>query len=570
MRLRVHRTLSARWWCAVALAGAGVAGDARAAAGDATTAAPQSKAAKPAAAKPVAAKPVVTKPAAAKPAAKPSAVKPAASSPAATPAPAADSRTAAEIEAQLAKERAVLAQLAEKETSLLGRLADLERQIEVEGRSLRAAQARLRVATARLSAAEQKARTADEQVNRSIDALGPRLTARYRLGREGYLRFLLGARSISEVLRRKRLYTALLEADVSALDELRFLAIGARGARDDLATARDELAQSAGAEQEKRGALEVRLSVQRRTLASVQQDKAAHDQAVRELEEAARALSARLKELQQGGAASAGGTSGAASPAGAAAGGAASPGGQGGAGAAASAGGSAASAGGTAALPSGAAAPDGAADSRGAGASPAGSAASAGNAASSGGTGAAGATPGTAVASLGAHPAEAAIRSVRGKLLFPVEVGRIEARFGRAVDPRFGTVTLQRGVDIRAPEGTQVHAVHGGKVVHSGWFKGYGNLVIVDHGGGFFSLYAHLSALERGVGDAVLRGDPLGTVGDTGSLKGSYLYFELRDGQTPLDPERWLGKTRKPGPLAVAPVPAKKPPAPANKAPARP
>jgi septal ring factor EnvC (AmiA/AmiB activator) len=150
---------------------------------------------------------------------------------------------------------------------------------------------------------------------------------------------------------------------------------------------------------------------------------------------------------------------------------------------------------------------------------------------------------------VGARPVEPAIKSVRGKLLFPVEVGRIEARFGRTIDKRFGTVTLQRGVDIRSPEGTPVHAVHGGAVVHSGWFRGYGNLVILDHGAGWFSLYAHLSTLDRAVGDVVSRGEPLGSVGETGSLKGSYLYFELRDGQKPLDPERWLGRTRKPGPL---------------------
>jgi septal ring factor EnvC (AmiA/AmiB activator) len=139
---------------------------------------------------------------------------------------------------------------------------------------------------------------------------------------------------------------------------------------------------------------------------------------------------------------------------------------------------------------------------------------------------------------------EPPVRSARGRLLFPVPGGQIEARFGRAVDPRFGTVTLQRGIDVRAPEGAPVRAVHGGTVVHAGWFRGYGNLMIIDHGDGMFSLMAHLATLDRAVGDEVRRGDQLGTVGDTGSLKGSYLYFELRDGQKPLDPEPWLAKAR--------------------------
>jgi murein DD-endopeptidase MepM/ murein hydrolase activator NlpD len=141
-------------------------------------------------------------------------------------------------------------------------------------------------------------------------------------------------------------------------------------------------------------------------------------------------------------------------------------------------------------------------------------------------------------------PSEPPVRSAHGRLLFPVPGGQIEARFGRAVDPRFGTVTLQRGIDVRAPEGAPVRAVHGGTVVHAGWFRGYGNLMIIDHGGGIFSLMAHLASLDRAVGDEVRRGDQLGTVGDTGSLKGSYLYFELRDGQKPFDPEPWLAKAR--------------------------
>ena len=450
--------------------------------------------------------------------------------------------TAAELEQRLARERALSAQLGVKATSLLGRLAELERQIEVGGRALRAAQARLRVSQARLSGAEQKSRAADDEVNAATDRLGPRLTARYRLGREGYLRFLLGARSIAEVLRRKRLYTALLESDFASLDELRFTAMGAKAARDQLTAARDELSQSAATEQEKRAALEVRVSAQRRTLASVQQEKATHDQAVRELEQAERELAARLKELQQpGGAAvtagnatnsSNGATSGATNTAdnhgdnaaGNAANNAAGNVADNAAGNVADNAAGDTAANGTAAGAPGASAP-GAAGGLGAG--------------------------GVIVASVSPGLTEPAIRSVRGKLLFPVEVGRVEARFGRAVDPRFGTVTLQKGLDVRAPEGTPVHVVHGGKVVHSGWFRGYGNLVIVDHGGGFFSLYAHLASLDRSVGEELSRGESVGTVGDTGSLKGAYLYFELRDGQKPLDPERWLSRTRKPGPLLV-------------------
>ena len=108
------------------------------------------------------------------------------------------------------------------------------------------------------------------------------------------------------------------------------------------------------------------------------------------------------------------------------------------------------------------------------------------------------------------------------------------------VDPRFRTVTVQKGVDIAARRGEEVLAVAPGRVVHAGWFKGYGNLVIVDHGEGFHTLVAHLASMTAAAGEDVEAGATLGTVGDTGSLKGAYLYFEIREHGKPLDPKAWL------------------------------
>jgi septal ring factor EnvC (AmiA/AmiB activator) len=370
---------------------------------------------------------------------------------------------AAQVQSQLAKERAAAAQLAGSEPTLLGKLAEVERQVDVEARAVRAAEGRLRTASIRFSAADVKARAADDELAKATSAATPRLIARYRLGREGYLRFLLGAQSISDLLRRRRLFDALLESDLDALAQLHFVSVGARAARDELAQVRDELSQAATAEAEKRAALESRASQQRRLLAAVQEDKALHDQSVRELEEAARSLSGELGKLQK--------------------------------------------------------AP----------------------------------LPAAVTASL-----EEPLRKLRGKLPFPVEAGRIETRFGRSVDRHFGTVSIQRGIDVRCEEGLPVRAIHGGKVAHAGWFHGYGNLLIIDHGDGYFSLMAHLATLVRAKDDVIRRGDVVGTVGDTGSLKGTYLYFELRKGQQPLDPERWLQKPRKPPPaLLVGKGPAR-------------
>jgi septal ring factor EnvC (AmiA/AmiB activator) len=409
-------------------------------------------------------------------------------------------RSKEQLARRLADERAAVAQLAQKEGTILGRLSELERQIEIEGRAWRSALARLRIAQSRLDTAAVRVRTAEDRVEKATVAVGPRLLARYRLGREAYIRFLLGSRSISDVLRRKRLYSALLEADAASLGELRFLAVGARAGRDELGAARDDLARSVEAEQERRAALEVRTSTQRKLLVSVQQEKALHLQALRELEEAARALTSHLHELQR--------ADHGHPPA--------------------------------ARLPAPTSTPP---------ATPATSAETSGSPAAAASTSTAAEEAPRAAA---ARPAEPEIRNAKGKLLFPVEAGTVEVRFGRARDPRFGTVTLQRGLDIRAAEGSRVRAVHGGRVAHSGWFKGYGNLVILDHGQGLFSLYAHLGELGRAQGDEVSRGEALGTVGDTGSLKGPYLYFELRDGQTPLDPARWLAQQQRPQAVSTA------------------
>jgi septal ring factor EnvC (AmiA/AmiB activator) len=106
--------------------------------------------------------------------------------------------------------------------------------------------------------------------------------------------------------------------------------------------------------------------------------------------------------------------------------------------------------------------------------------------------------------------------------------------------PRFNTVTVQKGIDIRASLGTEIVSVAPGTVVFAGWLKGYGNLVIVDHGDAYHSLYAHLDRLDVEVGMVVEQEEAIGLVGDTGSLKGAYLYFEIRKGGQAIDPLPWL------------------------------
>lgn len=129
--------------------------------------------------------------------------------------------------------------------------------------------------------------------------------------------------------------------------------------------------------------------------------------------------------------------------------------------------------------------------------------------------------------------------TLRGRLPWPAD-GRIVTGFGAQVHPRFGTRTYRNGVDIEAVEGTDVAAVFPGTVVYTGWFKGYGNLIILDHGSDYYTLYAHVAEIHVKEADDVRQGQRIGTVGDTGSLAGPRLYFEVRYQGKPQDPEQWL------------------------------
>lgn len=129
--------------------------------------------------------------------------------------------------------------------------------------------------------------------------------------------------------------------------------------------------------------------------------------------------------------------------------------------------------------------------------------------------------------------------ALRGQLPWPA-AGRIAAGFGRQVHPRFGTETQRNGVDIEAEEGSQIQAVYAGTVLYSGWFKGYGNLIILDHGHGYSTVYAHASEILVQEGERVSQGQVIGRVGETGSLDGPRLYFEVRAQGRPEDPQQWL------------------------------
>jgi septal ring factor EnvC (AmiA/AmiB activator) len=136
-------------------------------------------------------------------------------------------------------------------------------------------------------------------------------------------------------------------------------------------------------------------------------------------------------------------------------------------------------------------------------------------------------------ASLAARP----FASLKGKLRLPAR-GRLMNRYGE----RREAGTTWKGLFIRAVTGETVHAVADGLVVYADWLRGFGNLLILDHGGGYMSLYGYNEGLLRRVGDKVRAGDPIANVGASGGSPDSGLYFELRrDGKT-FDPLKWTAR----------------------------
>lgn len=128
----------------------------------------------------------------------------------------------------------------------------------------------------------------------------------------------------------------------------------------------------------------------------------------------------------------------------------------------------------------------------------------------------------------------------KGVLPWPVP-GRVTQRFGQQVDPRYHTVIVNKGVTIAPSKGeATVHAVHEGRVVFADWFRGYGKMAVLDHGDGYYSVYAHLGELSIALGSDIVWNQTIGTIGQTGLSEEPQLYFEIRRDGTPLDPGDWL------------------------------
>jgi septal ring factor EnvC (AmiA/AmiB activator) len=134
--------------------------------------------------------------------------------------------------------------------------------------------------------------------------------------------------------------------------------------------------------------------------------------------------------------------------------------------------------------------------------------------------------------------AKGAFSGLRGKLVLPVR-GELTQRFGA---PRGAAGTEAKGVFIRTPQGQPVRAIARGQVVYAEWMRGFGNLLILDHGESYLSIYANNESLLKELGDTVVPGEPIATTGSSGGSAQTGLYFEMRHLGRAFDPLTWVKK----------------------------
>ncbi|SPQ00439.1 putative Peptidase M23B [Candidatus Sulfobium mesophilum] len=139
--------------------------------------------------------------------------------------------------------------------------------------------------------------------------------------------------------------------------------------------------------------------------------------------------------------------------------------------------------------------------------------------------------------------AAAGFTRLKGKLPWPAE-GRIAVPYGAQKDPEFSTPIFRNGVHIQTSSNSEARTVSEGKVIFAEWFKGFGQLVIVNHGNGYHTLYGNLSEIFSHVGDIIRESQVIGRVGTSGILNAPGLYFEIRYKGKPLDPAQWLRHRR--------------------------
>ena len=349
------------------------------------------------------------------------------------------------IRRKIESEKKGLSELKAKEGSVRRSLGKIESDLKQRSRELKAANAKLLSLARELEDKKAQAARLDRSFTERQAALQKRALALYRWQRGGSLVALLhGAESLRDLAQRQHYLQVALSFDQDLLAQMRQESERQAAVRQELADKRAELdnqKQVLGAAQE---AVRHEAEKKRVLLASLRQEKAVRQGALRDMEAAAQRLARMLDELSR-----------------------------------------------------------------------------------------------RAVVNPSDQPPPAStgrgLDVERGRLEWPVR-GGVSAPFGKFKHPEFAAEIVRKGIDIDAPAGDAVKAVERGRVVHADRFAGYGNMVIVDHGERFYTVYGHLAQMLKKKGDEVRRGEPLGRVGE------GNVYFEMRKDGRSVDPLAWLMK----------------------------
>jgi len=145
----------------------------------------------------------------------------------------------------------------------------------------------------------------------------------------------------------------------------------------------------------------------------------------------------------------------------------------------------------------------------------------------------------------GDKPVTVSVERFRKLLSLPAD-GPVIEKFGRVRNRRYGTWLKNNGITLRVSEGSPVHAFYDGVVVYADWYKSYGRLVIINHGDGYYSFYAHLKSFSVTINQVVTTGEMIAESGNSASVQGDVLHFEFWHQRTPLDPLAWIKSSGRP------------------------
>ncbi len=352
---------------------------------------------------------------------------------------------------ELAQKRADKEKLAGKEKSVLSEIKNLEERVDLAEKFLGKLKKKKATCQAEVTSLTIKLQTAQEKASARQDILARRARQMYMHGRLAELEAFLSAESLPDLARRVHNYRSVADQDRQLI---RQALADQRTIAGDKTTLEKQLKETRRLEAEKKKEeqkLKGEKTSRSKLLRQIRDKKAAHEQAIREMEESARQIQAIIDRLER--------------------------------------------------------------------------------------------QRQEIVPPISA-PADFTLQAglfqkSKGSLPWPVQ-GKLIRTFGKHKHPQYKTVTFNKGIDIKAPYGAEIRAISAGKVLYTGWLRGYGKFLILSHLMGYYTLYAHASELLVEEGELVDSGMAIARVGETGSLEGPKLHFEVRQGKDQLDPLKWL------------------------------